>query len=73
MKDVYLHSIRTKKITVVCSFPFSLWVSGAPIYLLAVLWEPQKSALLGSRVAAREASERPALHQRERPRERSIV
>lgn len=62
-----------KRIIVVCSFPFSLWVLSALTCLLAVLWEAQKSALLGSRVAAREASDRSALHQRERRRERSIV
>lgn len=63
MKDVYLRSIR--RITVVCRFPSSLWVSSALTCLFAVLWEGWKLALPGIRVAAWEESDRSALHQRE--------
>lgn len=63
MKDVYLRSIR--RITVVCRFLSSLWVSGALTCLFAVLWEGWKLALPGIRVAAWEECDRSALHQRE--------
>lgn len=59
-----LHSGGTKKVTVVCSFPFSLWVLGALTCLFDVLWEGQKLALQGNRVAAQEVSDCSTLRER---------